>query len=213
MKIMNKVLERKEAEHILEQSYNKNPGPWKAHSIAVAINAEKIAEGVAKNGGNMNSDTAYVCGLLHDIGRRAGQTAFMHTLDGFNYLKELGYDDVARICLTHSFPVKDIMTYFGEFDCSDEQRSFVETFLSNAEYDDYDRLIQLCDAISLPQGACLMEKRLIDVALRHGIPDFTIEKWKAFLQLKQYFDELCNCNIYQLLPNRVETTFGFEIGK
>lgn len=25
-----------------------------------------------------------------------------------------------------------------------------------------------------------MEKRLVDVALRHGLPDFTLDKWKAF---------------------------------
>lgn len=52
-----------------------------------------------------------------------------------------------------------------------------------------------------------MEKRLIDVALRHGLPDFTIDKWKAFLELKKYFDKLCNCNIYTLLPNVIENSY------
>ncbi|WP_315072598.1 hypothetical protein [uncultured Clostridium sp.] len=80
-------------------------------------------------------------------------------------------------------------------------------FIKNTVYDDYDRLIQLCDAISLPNGACIMEKRLIDVALRHGLPDFTIDKWKAFLDLKKYFDKLCDCNVYTLLPNVIENSY------
>lgn len=84
---------------------------------------------------------------------------------------------------------------------------FLSSFIKNAVYDDYDRLIQLCDAISLQNGACIMEKRLIDVALRHGLPDFTIAKWKTFLDLKKYFDNLCNCNIYTLLPNVIENSY------
>ncbi len=73
-------------------------------------------------------------------------------------------------------------------------------------YDDYDILIQLCDAISLPDGACIMEKRLVDVALRHGLPDFTRDKWKAFMRAKKHFDELCGCNIYTFLPNVLENS-------
>jgi len=45
------------------------------------------------------------------------------------------------------------------------------------------------------------------VALRHGLPDFTIDKWKAFLELKKYFDKLCDCNIYTLLPNVIENSY------
>lgn len=67
--------------------------------------------------------------------------------------------------------------------------------------------IQLCDAISLPDGACIMEKRFVDVALRHGLPEFTLDKWKAFMDLKKYFDEKCGCNIYSLLPNVMENSY------
>lgn len=74
-------------------------------------------------------------------------------------------------------------------------------------YDDYDRLIQLCDAISLPDGACIMEKRLVDVALRHGLPEFTLKKWRAFMETKEYFDELCGCNVYSLLPRVMENSY------
>lgn len=91
--------------------------------------------------------------------------------------------------------------------CSPDQKNFLERYLEQIEYDDYDLLIQLCDAISLPGGACIMEKRLVDVALRHGLPEFTLRKWKAFLNTKTYFDELCGCNIYTFLPNVLENSF------
>lgn len=113
-------------------------------------------------------------------------------------------DEIARICLTHSFPIKNINMFSGEFDCNEKQKEFINKYINEIEYDDYDKLIQLCDAISLPTGACIMEKRLMDVALRHGLQDNVIDKWKAFLNLKNYFDILCDCNIYSLLPNVLE---------
>lgn len=34
----------------------------------------------------------------------------------------------------------------GGFDISDEDYLFMKEFVANAVYDDYDRLVQLCDA-------------------------------------------------------------------
>ena len=154
----------------------------------------------------MDEEKAAVLGLLHDIGRRAGVTGIRHIFDGYDYLLSMGEETAARIALTHSFPVKDASVFVGKYDCSEEQRAFLTDFLTNTEYDDYDRLIQLCDAISLPNGACIMEKRLVDVALRHGLPEFTLKKWRAFMEIKAHFDQLCGCNIYRLLPNVLENS-------
>ena len=52
----------------------------------------------------------------------------------------------------------------------------------------------------------LTEKRFVDVALRHGLNDFTLDKWKAFIGTKAHFDHLCGCNIYELLPNVLENS-------
>ena len=191
-----------EAEKELKIAAQLVPGPWEQHSISVARNARLIAQNVD----GMDCDKAYIMGLLHDIGRRAGIKGILHIFDGYDYMMSLGQPEIARICLTHSFPIKDVNTFFGKYDCSAEQKQFLQEFLNEREYDNYDILIQLCDAISLPNGACIMEKRLIDVALRHGLPDFTIEKWKAFMNTKKYFDELCGCNIYSLLPNVLENS-------
>ena len=97
-------------------------------------------------------------------------------------------------------------TYAGKIDCTQAHLTFLQDFLNSYSYDDYDLLIQLCDAISLPNGACILEKRLVDVALRHGVTEHSIDKWKAFMQVKKHFDQLCGCSIYSLLPNVLENS-------
>ena len=180
----------------------KNPGPWVEHSRSVAENARRIAE----HTDCIDPDTAYTMGLLHDIGRAASVSGIRHIFDGYDRMIALGQPTIARICLTHSFPLKNIRAFQGSFDCSKQQLAFLQRFLDSCSYDNYDRLIQLCDALSLPSGACILEKRLVDVALRHGINDLSLEKWSAFLQLKQHFDRLCRCNLYTLLPNVLENS-------
>ena len=184
-----------EAEKLLNEAEQRNPGAWIDHSKTAAFCAKAIAERCE----NLNSDTAYILGLLHDIGRREGVTDMRHIIDGYKYMKPLGYDICARICLTHSFPYKDIRSYNGQNDCATEETEFIKSFLDNAEYDDYDRLIQLCDALALPDGATYIEKRFVDVVIRRGFNDLTIPKWKAFLELKDYFDKKTGTDIYKLI--------------
>ena len=60
----------------------------------------------------MDAEKAYVLGLLHDIGRKFGVRHLGHVSDGYRFMMSLGYDEAAKICLTHSFN-NHIMT-----DCS-----------------------------------------------------------------------------------------------
>ena len=179
-----------------------NPGPWEQHSLSVAENARRIA---ARAG--LDPERAYVFGLMHDIGRRAGVSGIRHIFDGADYMRSLNEPEIARICLTHSFPLPDAGSFIGKYDCTDEQLAFLRAYLQSIRFDPYDLLIQLCDAISLPNGACIMEKRLVDVALRHGLPPFTLDKWRAFMKAKAYFDELCGVSIYELLPGVIENSY------
>ena len=55
-----------EALHELEIAGEINPGPWTKHSINTGIAARNIAEKIP----GMDSNKAYIVGLLHDIGRR-----------------------------------------------------------------------------------------------------------------------------------------------
>ncbi len=54
-----------------------------------------------------------------------------------------------------------------------EDMRWVEKYLAGLEYDDYDRLIQLCDAVSMDTGYWLIEKRLLDVGIRRGVTKFS----------------------------------------
>lgn len=191
-----------EAQNELKLAVQLNPGKWEQHSISVGENARLIAEKIDY----LDSDKAYVMGLMHDIGRRAGIAGIKHIFDGYDYMISLEEPEIARICLTHSFPIKDINSYSGKIDCTYEQLNFLNSFLKTIVYNEYDMLIQLCDAISLPNGACIMEKRFVDVAIRNGISELTVDKWKAFMEIKKYFDKLCGCNIYSLLPNVLENS-------
>ena len=192
-----------EAVRILDDAEKINPGLWGEHSRVVASTAKLIA----RHCDNMDEDIAYVLGILHDIGRIKGVKHLSHVIDGYRYLLSCGYEEVAFISITHSFPIKEIDTYIGEVDCSKEDVKFIERYIMDREYTEYDRLIQLCDAIALPHGAVLMEKRWVDVVMRYGVPEGITKKWKAYIDLKEHFDRLAGCNIYTLIPDIVNNTF------
>lgn len=184
-----------QAEKLLFEAEMLNSGLWIAHNRTAGFCARAIAEKCE----NLNPEYAYVLGLLHDIGRREGVSDMKHIIDGYRFMLSMGYDESARICLTHSFPYKNINSYNGKNDCNEEETEFIQNFLENTEYDDYDRLIQLCDAISFPNGATLLEKRLVDVVMRRGFNDYTVQKWKEFFDLKEYFDNKTQTDIYKIL--------------
>ena len=197
-----------QAEELLQEAAARNPGPWEAHSR----NAARAARLIAERCPGMDAEAAHTMGLLHDIGRRYGVTSMRHVLDGYRYLVELGYDRAARACLLHSFNIPDMTAAFGVWDCTPEEYAFVEQYIQSATYDDYDRLIQICDALGAGDGFCLMELRFIDVAIRHGVPEKAPLKWKAALETKAYFEQKMGCPLYSVLPGVVEGTFGFTPG-
>jgi hypothetical protein len=156
-----------EAHALLAAARARNPGQWADHCQVAA----SAARAIAAHHPMLEPDRAYVLALLHDIGRGSGGPGIpdvRHITDGYTAMLERGYDDCARICLTHSFPIKDTEAFSGAWDCPADEKRFVQDYLDRVQYTDYDRLVQLCDAIALPSGPCLMEKRLVDVALRHG---------------------------------------------
>ena len=193
------------AETELERAGKLNPGNWTEHSRFVALACKNIAAQC----GDLSPDRAYCFGLLHDIGRYAGVTSEKHLIDGYRFCMERGWEKAAQICISHAFMIQDIKTSIGTFDVSDEEYLFMERFIKNAVYDDYDRLVQLCDALALPAGFCLLEKRFVDVALRYGTPPVIVERWKKTLEIKDFFEQKINGSIYRLLPGVVENTFNF----
>lgn len=183
-----------EAKLLLKEAQKLNPGNWIGHSKVAGNCAKLIAQKC-----NMDSDIAYSMGILHDIGRRFGVTNLKHVIAGYNFLLDLGYYDCARICITHSFPYKNINSFNGKNDCTKEETLEISKILDSIDFNDYDKLIQLCDVLSYPTCSVIIEKRLVDVALRYGVNEFTIQKWKAFFELKLYFDQKSNSDVYKIV--------------
>jgi hypothetical protein len=201
-----KIPDRQEAVKLLAEAGQLNPGPWIDHVRYVALAAELIASRHPA----LDAEVAYVLGLLHDIGRREGVTGARHILDGYHFLAAKGYDDAARICLTHSFPNQNIGEIFGEWDGTADEHRFVANYLAKIAYTPYDRLLQLCDALALPTGYCLLEKRFIHVVLRYGFNDHTLAKWRATYLIQAEFEEVIGCSVYSILPDVVENTLNTQ---
>lgn len=200
------VPSRKEAENMLKEASLLNPGPWVEHSI----NAAKAAYLIAKHDKELDENIAYVLGLLHDIGRRYGRYYVRHSIDGYNYAMEKGYEFLARISITHGFLTSDIDDICGEMDFTEAEYNFVKNYVTSIEYNPYDRLIQLCDVLALPSGFCLIEKRMVDVVMRYGFTEFTLDKWKKTFEIKEFFEKRIERSIYSILPGIEKTTFGYK---
>ena len=196
-------LNRQNAQLALKEASESNPGAWTKHSRYVAEACEKIASRCE----NLSAEQAYLFGLLHDIGRHAGVSSERHLIDGYRYCMERGWEKAAQICISHAFMIQDIDTSIGEFDMNDEDYLFMKEFVANAVYDDYDRLVQLCDSLALPTGFCLLEKRFVDVTIRYGVHPATIDRWKKILEIRELFEKQIGCSVYTLLPGVVENSF------
>ena len=171
---------------------------WIDHSICVGNSAGRIAEALNKNGMNLDVDKVITLGYIHDIGKKAGEF-HGHVMNGYNYLKELGYDEeYCNICLTHSYLNNDVMCTAGGIP---NDIPFRTEFIKIHEYTIYEKLINLCD-LMCPQGGKVftIDKRLIDIMIRRGAYSNTQYHIKETYKLKEYFDSLLGYNLYDLFP-------------
>lgn len=182
---------RDEAERLLLEAEYLNPGLWVAHSRNVA----KCAEVIAIHSG-LDPDKAYVLGLLHDVGRRAGIGQLKHVYFGWKYMNDLGYPAVAKVCLTHSYNTHRFEDDMAKLDIEPEQVEEVKAALVGYEYDDYDCLIQLCDSIATAEGVVDVTERMTDVKTRYG--SYPQLKWDKNIELLEYFQKKAGRDIYGL---------------
>ena len=181
---------REEALKLIRDGLLFNPGPWGKHCLTAAHCAEKIASAC----GDMDVEKAYILGLLHDIGRKFGVRHLGHVSDGYRFMMSLGYDEAAKICLTHSFNNHTVDEYIGKLDVSEEEMKMIKAELARTVYDDYDRLIQLCDSLAGAEGVLDIEDRMNDVKKRYGF--YPQKKWDSNMRLKRYFEEKMKKDIY-----------------
>lgn len=182
----NKALEiLKEAEEKVEDK------GWIYHSICVGNSAGRIAKAL-----NLDEEKAKTLGYIHDIGKSVGEFS-NHVMNGYNYIKELGYDDeYANICLTHSYLNNDIYCTAGSIP---RDIPFRTQFIKEHKYTIYEKIINLCDLMCTTKNLTI-EKRLIDIFLRRGINENTIYHITQTYKLKKEFDDMLGYNLYDLFP-------------
>lgn len=178
------------ARELLEEARIKaSDDHWINHSICVGDSAGKIAEKL-----NLDVDYAKTLGYIHDIGKLVGEFKD-HVMNGYNYIKELGYDDeYANICLTHSYLNNDVYCTAGGFP---KDIPFRTKFIKNHEYTIYEKIINLCD-LMCTDTIMTVDKRLIDLIIRKGVHENTQYHIKETYKLKQYIDEQLGFNVYDL---------------
>ena len=183
--------------HHLAKPYGFNMvEEYKKHSRGVGKAAETIAAKVL----GMDSEKAFVLGLLHDYGKRVDEKIeqVFHGRDGYEELMRLGYPTSARICLTHTFPNKNFTD--DEFVFPKDWIDWAKTALSTVEYDDYDLLIIMCDKMFEAGQIIPMEKRVDCIVNRYNLPKH--QKEMLLIQsseLRKYFTDKLGKDVYDVL--------------
>ena len=171
------------------------------HSICVGNTAGVIAKAL-----NLDEDFAKTLGYIHDIGKKFKYNesgVFPHAMYGYNYIKSLGYDEeYAGICIKHSFLNNDIDCISNDRDETDKNNpnyEFVKNYIKK-EYTVYEKIINLCDLMCTDK-VLTIDKRMIDLLLRHGVYAKTHYHIVETCKLKKYFDALLGFNLYDLFPS------------
>ncbi len=187
-----KLTVEKAREMLEEARKETSDDHWINHSICVGDSAGKIAEKL-----NLDVDYAKTLGYIHDIGKAVGEFK-EHVINGYKYLKEVGYDDeYANVCLTHSYLNNDVNCVAGGIP---KNIPFRTEFIKNHEYTIYEKIINLCD-LMCTDTIMTIDKRLIDLIIRKGVYENTQYHIKEAYKLKQYIDEQLGFNLYDLFPS------------
>ena len=188
---------------------NKTPYPFRddmedtfrRHCHGVAI----IAETIASKTPYLNADLAYVMGLLHDCGRIVDEyaTGDYHGVVGYHLLCQKRWPQLAKISVTHNFVDKDFDIELMPHPRKD--MIFCKNYLTTVEYDDYDRLLQLADAVNNLGNNCTVEQRYRSIAVRYNVAyDKLLSVIASYNKIKHHFDELCRKDVYDLIGVKTE---------
>ncbi len=195
---MKKTLKVEDAKELLEEANKMNPGGWYEHSLVVGKVAHKLAKALGED-----AEKAEAFGYIHDVGRRVGRCNLKHVYEGYKYLSSLGYEDAARICLTHSFFENKVEGVIGTWDVKEEEKEFVKKYIENTEFDIYDKIIQMSDCIALSTGVTTLERRMTDVFFRYGFNEYTEYNFRIRLELQDNLEEKLGYPIYRLFKNEI----------
>lgn len=180
--------------HILDNKYigekydsKFNTTSWINHSVNVALTTYNLANMIG-----LNSNYAFIYGLLHDYGRKYVHN-FEHVIKGFEALVDLGYESEARSCLIHSFingkryclmESADSNFYLDENNNEKfkdySQIDEIGKVLEYVKYNDYDRILNIADLMATSFGVVSSKNRIKDILTRRSNLE-EAPNWKYFL--------------------------------
>ena len=192
-------MDSKKALEILLQNINnkkdlgKKENRWILHSIYVGLAARRIAHELS-----LDEDFALTIGYMHDIGRSIKHIG--HPIEGYLYLLNMGYPEIARYSITHSFIDNVVFNTAGGGPRDLESFNFIKRYLDSIDVNIYDNIIQLCDLFCLETGFTTFEKRILDITERKGIFSNSLEHFNNIMNLKNRIETMTGKEIYSLFP-------------
>lgn len=175
-----------------EEDFSDPKNRWVLHCIYVGQAAGRIASQLG-----VDSDYAMALGFVHDIGRKWSHPN--HVLEGYHYLASIGRNDLAGICLTHSYVNNNLRFVAGE-DSTPEEKPFRAQYLLSHPATVYDNIIQICDLFCLETGFTTVEKRMLDITKRKGVFPNSLDHLHAVESLKTTLEAQMGCSLYSLFP-------------
>jgi hypothetical protein len=148
---------------------------------------------------------AHTYGLFHDVGKlfiKDKKKRYMHPLVGYRKMMAMGDKDIAKICITHPFPIFDMHEYIEGY-CGDDFQtaSKIKEILKDMSSDIYVELIQICDKMAgLGKYTTIEEK--YEYYLKNyktiGI-EITQRNYDSWLNIKNKIEKIINTDIYEVL--------------
>ena len=196
----------REAIRLTKDFYNKTKpfkdiSGYEEHEIAVGACASILASACG-----LDVMKAGIMGYCHDIGKMISdekKERTFHGLTGYQYFKSIGEDELAQICLTHTFPSIDFKSEeYASYGIENIEKA--KDILINIKQTDYDKIIQLSDLLVHFNGKTViyknMKDRMLYIENEYNVkPQHIRVKYKNAIKLKRYFENKYNCNIYKLL--------------
>jgi hypothetical protein len=172
------------------------------HSGLVATAAYKIA---SLSNGVIDPQLAHTYGLFHDVGKlfiKDKNKRYMHPLVGYRKMMAVKDKDIARICITHPFPVPDMHEYI-ECYCKNDSKtaSSIKEILNRVSTDIYVELIQICDKMAGLGKYTTIEEKYSYYAKHYKTigADITQQNYDAWLRIKRKIEEIIGADIYEVL--------------
>lgn len=169
------------------------------HSLTVAKAARIIADRI----GDIDSEKAFVLGLMHDIGKLhlPIEQKYKHPVVGYKMLIDM-YPEIADVCISHPFPqLASDSEYIKYYFRNDKYIiNIANNILFGIRGNIYTKLIQLCDKISGRGIFVSIDEKFEWYSQKYKVSEpFVRRNYDAYHGIKKELDEKVGDDIYCLL--------------